>query len=80
MDYHVVYRVVEPGLDMVAVEGSRYPLGGGWFVTRVKIIDGYTVANKETFERIISRSECGAVVEVTDWSPANCDMFAQVTG
>lgn len=70
-DYYVAYDIVDPAdIDMVTIGGrSKFHTGGNSYVTRVTIIDGYTVATKETFERIIRISECGAGVEVTGWQP-----------
>lgn len=70
-DYYVAYDIVNPAdIDMVTMEGrAKFHTGGNSYVTRVTIIDGYTKADKETFERIIRISECGARVEVSDWQP-----------
>lgn len=79
-DYYVTYNVTnESDLDMVTMsKNSKYPLGGNSFVTRVTIIEGYTTADKETFERIISISENGAKIEVCEWTPADCPMYVKV--
>lgn len=81
-DYYVSYSVKsEPNLDMVTLSSkSKHHLGGSSYMCRVTIIDGYTTANKETFERIIRISENGAEVEVYDWTPADCDMYVKVNG
>lgn len=70
-DYYVVYDIASPAdIDMVTLGGrSKFHIGGSSYVTRVTIIDGYTVPTQKTFERIIRISESGARVEVTDWKP-----------
>lgn len=80
IDYYVAYNIVDPAdIDMATMEGrAKFHTGGNSYVTRVTIIDGYTKADKETFERIIRISESGARVEVTDWTPADCDMYVKV--
>lgn len=79
-DYYVAYNVTdESGRDMVTLSSRpKFHLGGNSWMCRVTIIDGYTTANKETFERIIRISENGAQVEVYDWTPADCDMYIPV--
>lgn len=79
-DYYVAYNVTnESDHDMVTIGGQpKFHLGGNSYMCRVTIIEGYTKAEKETFERIISISENGAEVEVYDWTPADCDMYAKV--
>lgn len=79
-DYYVAYNVTnESDLDTATVGGQpKVHLGGNSYMCRVTIIEGYTRAEKETFERIISISENGAEVEVYDWTPADCDMYVKV--
>lgn len=81
-DYYVSYSVEsEPNLDMVTLSSkSKHYIGGKSYMRRVTIIDGYTTADKETFERIIRISENGAQVEVYDWTPADCDMYVKANG
>lgn len=79
-DYYVAYNVTnESDHDMVTIGGQpKYHIGGNSYMRRITIIEGYTKAEKETFERIISISENGAEVEVYDWTPADCDMYVKV--
>lgn len=78
--YYVSYNITsESNLDMATVSNRpKVHLGGNSYMCRVNIIEGYTKAEKETFERIIRISENGAEVEVYDWTPADCDMYIPV--
>lgn len=80
-DYYVAYNITnEADLDMVTMGGQpKVHLGGNSYMCRVSIIEGYTKAEKETFERIIRISENGAQVEVYDWTLADCDMYVKVS-
>ena len=80
--YYVSYNITsESNIDMATVSNRpKVHLGGNSWMCRVNIIDGYTTATKETFERIIRISENGAEVEVYDWTPADCDMYVKVNG
>lgn len=81
-DYYVTYNVTnESDLDTATVGGQpKVHLGGNSYMCRVTIIEGYTKAEKETFERIISISENGARVEVCEWTPADCPLYVKVNG
>ena len=79
-DYYVAYKIInEADTEAVTIGGQpKVYLGENTYMCTVTIIEGYTKAEKETFERIIRISENGAEVEVQDWMPAPYNMSEKV--
>ncbi|HCG2982315.1 hypothetical protein ACL1CN_10340 [Corynebacterium striatum] len=74
--YYVTYRIIENNdtITSLSANGKSAHLGNGVYVTKVQIIEGYTTANKETFERIITVGTDN-VVEVIDWVDTAVDFM-----
>ncbi|MFS0079484.1 hypothetical protein ACL1FX_07620 [Corynebacterium striatum] len=75
--YYVTYRIIEKNeskMISLTASGKSAHLGNGVYVTKVQIIEGYTTANKETFERIITVGTDN-VVEVIDWVDTAADFM-----
>ncbi|MFS0188788.1 hypothetical protein [Corynebacterium striatum] len=74
--YYVTYRIIENNdtITSLSANSKSAHLGNGVYVTKVQIIEGYTTANKETFERIITVGTDN-VVEVIDWVDTAVDFM-----
>lgn len=74
--YYVTYRITENNntTTSLSANGRSAHLGNGVYVTKVQVIEGYTTANKATFERIIKMSTENTV-EVIDWVDTAVDFM-----